>query len=219
MISPIELAISCAVLAGWSPGPGGDEFPVTAISAAEADAEMASAMFVTESILDVVDSRITIGPADGPPESMVANNWISGTTYGWSLSWDASLQELSMEVRETAWDSKLVEWSIPLESLSGMLFHADTSAASVSVDNWVLDGIPIASDLYVDAVASRMDLLLTNLDLEQTWRLKGDLTFHWSDSMPQDASSVFAIYGLTIPAPAGVLVLLIPLVGGRRRRS
>ena len=102
---------------------------------------------------------------------------------------------------------------------SGMLFHADTSAASVSVDNWVLDGIPIASDLYVDAVASRMDLLLTNLDLEQTWRLKGDLTFHWSDSMPQDASSVFAIYGLTIPAPAGVLLLLIPLVGGRRRRS
>lgn len=219
MIASIEMAICFAAVASWGPGPGGDSLPVETISAAEADQLMSESLFAADSILMPGDSRISIGPSGGPPVATALNDWTAGMTYGWLLTWNPSLQELSFEVRESASDIELVTWTMPLETFGGLLFSAAVNDASVSVDNWVLDGVPMGTDLLADITSNRMDLLLRAADLEGTWRLKGDITFDWDGSLPDMGMGSFGIYGLPVPAPSAVLILLIPLTAARRRRS
>ena len=219
MIASIEMAICCTALATGAPGPGGDSLPLEALSQAEAESYMSKSLFAAESILMPGNSHISIGPAGGPPAASAVNDWTAGTTYGWLLSWDPSLQELAFEVRESATDIELVSWNMPIDSFAGLMFTAQVKAASVSVDNWVLDGVPLDTDLYADTAASRMDLLLQDADLDNAWMLKGDLIFDWAGSLPDSGMGSFAIYGISVPAPSAVLILLAPLTAFTRRRT
>ncbi|MEE2906882.1 MAG: choice-of-anchor W domain-containing protein [Planctomycetota bacterium] len=218
MIASIEMAFCCAALASWGPGPGGDSLPLEVLSEAEAEQRMSQSIFAAESILLPENSLISIGPSGGPPVATALNDWAAGTTYGWMLAWDPSLQELSFEVRESASDIELVTWTMPLETFNGLLFSAEVTEVSVAVNNWVLDGVPMDTDLLADITSNRMDLMLSDADLNTTWRLKGDITFDWDGSFPATGMGRFGIYGLPVPAPSAALIILIPLIAGKRRR-
>ena len=206
-------------LASW--GPGGDSLPLESLSAAEAESYMAGSLFAADSVLTAGDSHISIGPSGGPPVSSALNEWLPGQTYGWQLSWNPSLQELSYEVRESATDVELVSWSMALQNLDSLLFSAQVDDVSLTVDNWVLNGVPLDTDILANATADRIDLLLSDAEVEGIWRLKGDITFDWDGSQPVTGVSSFAIYGVSVPGPSMGLLLLLPMTitGRRRNRS
>ena len=216
MIASFELVI-CVALSSW--GPGGDSLPLDSISAEEADSYISRSLFEAEASLLPVDSQISIGPIGGPPVGFALQDWMSGQTYGWQLSWNPSLQELSYEVRESATDVELVSWSMTLENMDSLLFSAQVDDASMFVDNWVLNGVPLGTDVLANATANRIDMMLSGPEFETVWRLKGDISFDWDDSQPLSGMSSFGIYGVPVPAPSAGLLFLLPLITRRRRRS
>ncbi|MAT80255.1 MAG: hypothetical protein CMJ29_01245 [Phycisphaerae bacterium] len=217
MIASIELTICCLSLAAW--GPGGDSLPLESVSAAEADSSISRSLFEAESNLITSDSFISIGPSGGPPAASAFQEWFPGETYGWQLSWNPTLQELSYEIRESASDIELVSWSMTLMNIDSLLFSAQVDGASVLVDNWVLNGVPLDTEILADATADRIDMMLTGPEFETVWRLKGDIAFDWDASQPLTGMSSFGIYGIPVPSPAAGLLLLMPCLINSRRRS
>ena len=217
LIASIELTICCLSLASW--GPGGDSLPLESVSADQADSYISSALFAADSNLIVDDSFISIGPTDGPPVASALQDWTAGQTYGWQLSWNPTLQELSYEIRESASDVELVSWSMTLDNMDSLLFSANVQDASILVDNWVLNGVPLDTEILANATSDRIDMMLRGPEFESIWRLKGDISFDWDTSQPLSGLSRFGIYGLSVPAPAAGVLFLLPLLHTRKRRK
>ncbi|MCH2133848.1 MAG: hypothetical protein MK116_08870 [Phycisphaerales bacterium] len=220
MLSPIEMMVCCAMLATPPAIPGDDGLPLQNLSPGQSDALIDQALFAGQASMSPFDSVLMLGPAGGPPASSASMNWMADFRYGWSMTWEPSLQQLAMEVRETATDTTIVDWSVSLEGLSSLIFQVAAEDASVVVDNWVINGEPLGQTLFADATSSRMDLMLDDYDLESSWRLKGNIRFDWEGSLPDSAAAAFSIYGIPVPAPSAVLALVaFALVGSRRRPS
>jgi hypothetical protein len=218
MVTLLALAIRCAVISSMPGGPGDHALPLALITPAEATSYYEQSMFMTDVLLGPFDSHMAIGPWGGPPSDSDVMDWIPSHTYSWSLTWDASLQELAMEVRASASDITRVEMEVNLEMLDSLLFRAAAQDASVLIDNWVLDGTPLDSSLFADSTSSEINLLLTDYDFSRDWRLKGNLEFAWSGDFSDSAMAVFSIFGTRVPAPGAAVLLGLTLLRGARRR-
>ena len=104
-------------------------------------------------------------------------------------------------------------------NIDSLLFSAQVDGASVLVDNWVLNGVPLDTEILADATADRIDMMLTGPEFETVWRLKGDIAFDWDVSQPLTGMSSFGIYGIPVPSPAAGLLLLMPCLISSRRRT